>query len=242
MIMKDHREINMYSVQRKIELSSSDYRSWVLFIPVFVAILIITGCDHNREEKEALKLQISQQQQQLERLKENQQQLVIEVSKHELEIAEQQLALTSLQQTQDKEEAELLEYLGKHKLATAALISTGSVAAITKSDDIKNLGDDNAGEGSGNVAIAAGIVGTGYCLIKVNECGEVVARYAAYNEATKNIDTKIVTVETNITQLQLSKDALIMQVSNLDPRIKKLEIDVSDLKQQLADLQDKSWF
>ncbi|WP_230656373.1 hypothetical protein [Psychrobacter sp. I-STPA10] len=232
----------MYSVRSKVVLTHSYHKLCFLLIPIFVVILTLTGCDRHREAREAMQLQISQQQQQLDSLNEHKQQLALEVSHYELKISDQQLALINLQQAQDEKEANLLAYLGRHKLATAALVSTGSAAVIMASDEVRNLVDNTTGQGSSNVAVGVGILGVGYCFINASECGEVAAMYAAYNTETENMDARKVGIESSIIQLQMSKDELILQMNNLDPRIKKLEIDISDSKQQLANLQDDSWF
>ena len=166
----------------------------------------LTACDPQAAEREAAlaehaRLQMSLQQEQLAAEK-----LSGELANIERQLVEQQATLAALQSEKAARSAQLTRFMAEHKAASVALAATGAGAITALDAEARQSLQAQFGEGAGDVALVAGLVGSGYCLFNAEECSTVAAHWVAHGEERKANDEQAVQVRALMQGLETARD------------------------------------
>lgn len=201
--------------------------------------LALTGCDQNREAREAAQREAARHEIIATELRSKQERLQSEIAANDRGVAEQNKLIAELEQKRAAQRAELMNYLSDNKAAAMALAAAGSGAAVAMDDDIRHSLNSSAGEGASGFAFLAGLVGGVYCLSNAEDCARVAARIAAYGAANKDTDGNIRRARDQIESLQAGSAALRKQRTDLEPRLNDANTNANNARSRVEQLKCK---
>jgi septal ring factor EnvC (AmiA/AmiB activator) len=192
------------------------------------AALILCGCDTKKEERNTLRSELdgklnslAQVEKKIRDVEAIQANVSAEVTTFNGELVKDE---ANIKENKDS----LASYVLNHKLAVAAVAATGAGIAGILAD---NLDDQERG-----AAVAAGILGAGYCLFSDGECSDATAKVTYYggqiayykDDANKKTDA-ISTRRQKLAELEQSNAPLLAERATFLTNIDALKSQIASL-------------
>lgn len=179
---------------------------WSKVVLTALIVLGLAACDTHQAEREKVRAEFSRQQTEHSQLQRQLELAQAELARTEQALAEQQARRAELASVQTRRSAQLTRYLAEHKAASLALAATGAGAMTALDDETRKNLERELGQGAGDMAMLAGLMGAGYCLFNADECSTVAAQVASYGMERKANRDHLQQVEALMQQLSQARD------------------------------------
>jgi len=210
-----------------------------LFFAVFFAVILLPslqGCDKHKAEREQIAEQLSSQQAELREVRSRHDNAQNTLNRMQETLSSQRADLASGEQDLAERQAQIMVYMSENKATILALAAAGTGAATALDDETRRIVQQELGQGSSDLIVAAGIFGAGYCLFNLDKCSRVSARLAAHSSEIRTIKTQIQRLTLQVEEQEQSIQQQQSQIYALNQQVQEQESTIRSNQQRMAEL------